>query len=84
MAWAAWTGSSLAAARPAGYRAGTDDATILPSAAIATIAVTPCFRGTARVITGNRNSPSRVGRIMPSFAGWPGSPSTVPAGIPRG
>ena len=31
MAWAAWTGSSLAAARPGGYRDGAEDATTVPS-----------------------------------------------------
>jgi hypothetical protein len=41
MATAAWTGSSLAAARPDGYRDGAEDATTMPSAATATTAVTP-------------------------------------------
>ena len=84
MAWAAWTGSSLAAARPGGYRAGAEDATTVPSVAIATTAVTPCFLGIGPVIAGNTSVPPGVGRTMPSFAGWPGSPSTVPAGMPRG
>lgn len=84
MAWAAWTGSSLAAARPGGYRPGTEDATIVPSVAIATTAVTPCFLGIGPVIAGNTRVPSRAGWTIPSFAGWPVSPSTVPAGTPRG
>ena len=84
MAWAAWTGSSLAAARPGGYRAGAEDATTVPSVAIATTAVTPCFLGIGPVIAGTTSVPSGVGWAMPSFAGWPGSPSTVPAGMPRG
>ena len=84
MAWAAWTGSSLAAARPGGYRDGAEDATTVPSVAIATTAVTPCFLGIGPVIAGNTSVPPRVGRIMPSLAGWLGSPSKVPAGMPRG
>ena len=39
-AGAAGAGSSLAAARPGGYRDGAEDATTVPSAAIATTAVT--------------------------------------------
>src|SRR5262249_8973979 len=35
-------GSALAAARPGGYRAGADDATMVPSAEIATTAVIAC------------------------------------------
>ena len=84
IAGAAWTGSSLAAARPGGYRDGAEDATTVPSAAIATTAVTACFLGIGPVIAGTTSVPSGVGRAMPGCAGWPGSPSTVPAGTPRG
>src|SRR6516165_3531558 len=69
-------GSSLAAARPGGYRDGAEDATTVPSAAIATTAVTAWPLWIGPVIAGTAS--------VPSWAGWPGSPSTVPAGTPPG
>src|SRR5215471_2191284 len=78
----AWTGSSLAAARPGGYRDGAEDATTVPSAATATTAVTACWLWTGPVIAGTASVPSGAVRALPGCAGWPGSPSTVPAGTP--
>src|SRR6266851_3480341 len=84
IAWAAWSGSSLAAARPGGYRDGAEDATTVPSAAIATTAVTAWSLWIGPVIAGTASVPSRAGRAWPGCAGWPGTPSTVPAGTPPG
>ena len=84
IAEAAWTGSSLAAARPGGYRDGAEDATTVPSAAIATTAVTAWWLWTGPVIAGTTSVPSGAVRARPGCAGWPGSPSTVPAGTPPG
>src|ERR1700691_6095299 len=64
----AWTGSSLAAARPGGYRDGAEEATTVPLAAIATTAVTAWSLRTGPVIDGTTSVPSRTGA-------WP-----VPAG----
>src|SRR5215470_19624960 len=72
-------GSSLAAARPGGYRDGAEDATTVPSAATATTARIALSLGIGPVIAGTASVPSGVGWARPSFAGWPGSPSTVPA-----
>ena len=79
----AGAGSSLAAARPGRYRDGAEDATTVPSAAIATTAVTawplwigPVIAGTISVL------PSGVVGAWPGWPGWSGSPSTVPAGTP--
>ena len=84
-AGAAGAGSSLAAARPGGYRDGAEDATTVPSAAIATTAVTAWSLWTGPVIAGTTSVlPSGVGGAWPGCAGWPGSPSTVPAGTPPG
>src|SRR5260370_41081829 len=80
----AGAGSSLAAARPGGYRDGAEDATTVPSAAIATTAVTACWLLTGPVIAGTASVPSGAVRAWPGWAGWPGSPSMVPAGTPRG
>src|SRR5260370_22326849 len=80
----AWTGSSLAAARPGGYRDGAEDATTVPSAAIATAAVTAWSLWTGPVIAGTASEPSAAGRARPGCARWPGTPSTGPAGVPRG
>jgi hypothetical protein len=80
----AWTGSSSAATRPGGYRDGAEDATTLPSAAIATTAVTAWWLRIGPVIAGTTSVPSGAGRARPGCAGWPGSPSTVPGGTPPG
>jgi hypothetical protein len=81
----AWTGSSLAAARPGGYRDGAEDATTVPSAAIATTAVTAWSLWIVPVIAGTSSVPSGAGLgTVPGRAGWPGTPSTVPAGTPPG
>ena len=64
MAAAAWTGSSLAAARPGGYRDGAEDATTVPSAAIATTAVTAWSLWIGPVIAGTTSVPSGAGRAM--------------------
>src|SRR5580700_12055045 len=77
-------GSSLAAARPGGYRDGTEDATTVPSTPIATTAVTAWWLWIGPVIAGMTSVPSAAGRARPGCAGWPGSPSTVPAGTPPG
>src|SRR5215469_2459486 len=45
-------GSSLAAARPGGYRDGAEDATIVPSGAIATTAMIACRLWIGPVIAG--------------------------------
>ena len=83
-AGAAWTGSSLAAARPGGYRDGAEDARTVPSAATATTAVSAWWLWTGPVIAGTTSVlPSVVG-AWPGRADWPGSPSTVPAGTPPG
>ena len=79
---AAWTGSSLAAARPGGYRDGAEDATTVPSAAIATTAVTAWLLWIGPVIAGTTSVPSGADRAWPSCAA-PGSPSTVPAWTTR-
>src|SRR5258706_7687271 len=84
IAWAAGAGSSLAAARPGGYRDGAEDATTVPSAAIATTAVTAWSLWIGPVIAGTASVPSGVGRARPGCVGWPGSPSTVPVGTLRG
>ena len=84
IAWATGTGSSLAAARPGGYRDGAEDATTVPSAATATTAVTAWLLRIGPVIAGTTSVPSGAGRARPGCAGWPGSPSTVPAGTPPG
>src|SRR5882757_4103487 len=78
----AGAGSSLAAACPGGYRDGAEDATTVPSAATATTAVTAWLLWIGPVIAGTASVPSGVGRARPGCAGWPGSPSTVPAGTP--
>ena len=84
IAAAAWTGSSLAAARPGGYRAGAEDATTVPSAATATTAVIPWLLLIGPVNAGTSSVPSGAElATIPGRAGWPGSPSTVPAGTPR-
>src|SRR5229473_7577123 len=80
----AGSGSSLAAARPGGYRDGAEDATTVPSAAIATTAVTAWSPWIGPVIAGTASVPSGAGRARPGRAGWPGMPSTVPAGTPPG
>src|SRR5215470_14451814 len=80
----AGVGSSLAAACPGGYRDGAEDATTVPSAAIATTAVTAWSLRTGPVIAGMTSLPSGAVRAWPGCAGWPGSPSTVPAGTPPG
>src|SRR6266481_2015759 len=80
----AWTGSSLAAARPGGYRDGAEDASTVPSAAIATTALTAWPLWTGPGIAGTASVPCGAGWARPSFAGTPGSPSTVPAGTPPG
>ena len=81
----AGAGSSLAAARPGGYRDGAEDATTVPSAAIATTAVTAWWLWIGPVIAGTTSvrRPGPAGP-WPGCAGWPGSPSTVPAGTPPG
>ena len=84
-AGAAGAGSSLAAARPGGYRDGAEDATTVPSAAIATTAVTAWLLWIGPVIAGTASVPSGAElATVPGCAGWPGSPSTVPAGTPLG
>src|SRR5260370_1473494 len=82
----AGAGSSLAAARPGGYTDGAEDAATVPSAAIATTAVTAWSPWTGPVIAGTASvpEPSGAGRARPGWAGWPTSPSTVPAGTPPG
>src|SRR6478735_2805944 len=80
----AWSGSSLAAARPGGYRDGAEDATTVPSAAIATTAVTAWSLGIGPVIAGTTSVPSWARLASPGSAGWPGTPSTVRAGTPPG
>src|ERR1035438_3564418 len=80
-------GSSLAAARPGGYRDGAEDATTVPSAAIATTAVTAWWLWSGPVIAGTVSVLpfSWYGGGWPPFAApRPGSPSTVPAGTPPG
>ena len=83
-AGAAGAGSSLAAARPAGYRDGAEDATTVPSAATATTAVTAWLLWIGPVTAGTTSVPSGASRARPGCAGLPGSPSTVPAGTPPG
>jgi hypothetical protein len=83
-AGAAGAGSSLAAPRPGGYRDGAEDATTVPSAAIATTAVTAWWPWIGPVIAGTTSVPSGVVGARPGCAGWPGSPSTVPGGTPPG
>jgi len=81
----AWAGSSLAAARPGGYRDGADDARTVPSALIATTAVTAWRPWIGPVIAGTTSMlPSGVVVAWPGRAGCPGSPSTVPVGTPPG
>src|SRR5260370_26077717 len=80
----AWTGSSLAAARPGGYRDGAEDATTVPSAPIATTAVTAWWLRTGPAIAGTASVPSGVVRARPGCAGGPGPPRPVPAGTPPG
>src|ERR1700722_1872793 len=86
------TGSSLVAGRPGGYKAGAEDATTAPSAAMATTAVTAWPPGTGPVIAGTASVPSSAGWTRAGSAGWTGPglagwlrwPSTVPAGTPPG
>ncbi len=52
----------------------------MPSAAIATTAVTARWLWIGPVIAGTTSVPSGAGRAWPGRAGWWGSPSTVPAG----
>src|ERR1700722_12153934 len=78
------TGSSLAAGRPVGYSDGTEDATTVPSAAIATTAVTARSARTGPAIAGTSSVPSAATWTRPGWAGWPRSPSMVPAGTPPG
>src|SRR5215467_8925494 len=80
----AWTGSSLPAGCPGGYREGAEDATTVRSAAIATTAVIAWWLRTGPVIAGTASVPSRAVRARPGCADWLRSPSTVPAGTPRG
>jgi hypothetical protein len=82
IAQAAGAGSSLAAARPGGYRDGTEDATTVPSAATATTAVTAWSLCPGPVIAGTSSVPPWPGRAMPGWGGWPGSPSTIPVRTP--
>src|SRR5215469_832413 len=70
-------GSSLAAARPGGYRDGAEDATTVPSAATATTAVTAMRLRIGPVTAGTTSVPADVGEATPGRAGWRGSPSTV-------
>src|SRR5215469_5419304 len=79
---AAGVGSSLAADRPGGYRDGAEDATIVPSAATATTAVTAWWLWIRPVISGTTRAPSDAGRATPGCDGWLGSPSTVPVDTP--
>ena len=72
MARAAGAGSSLAAARPGGYRDGAEDATTVPSAATATTAVTAWSLWTGPVIAGTISVPSGSagpGPAAPALAG---------------
>src|SRR5271154_284560 len=83
------TGNSLAAGRPGGYRAGAEDATTVPSAAMATTAVTAWPPGTGPVIAGTASVPSPACWTIPGWtpaglACWPRRPSTVPMGTPPG
>src|ERR1035438_9648313 len=69
-------GSSLAAARPGGYRDGAEDATTVPSAAIATTAVTAWWLWSGPVIAGTVS-------VLPFSwygGGWPPLP---PRGLGR-
>src|ERR1700686_3598199 len=77
----AWTGSSLAAARPGGYRDGAEDATTVPSAPTATTAVMAWSLWIGPVIAGTTSVPPGSVVAWPFCAGWP---STVPAGTPPG
>src|SRR5258708_7507364 len=84
-AGAAGAGSSLAAAPPGGDRDGAGDARTLPSAATPTTAGTAWWLWIGPVIAGTTSVPSGAGQAArPGRAGWPGSPSTVPAGTPPG
>ena len=65
MAAVAGAGSSLAAARPGGYRDGAEDATTVPSAAIATTAVT-AWSAVDRA--GDRRNDQRAVRGRPGLA----------------
>ena len=56
----------------------------VPPAETATTAVTAWPPWTGPVIAGTASVPSPAGRSAPGWAGWPGSPSTVPAGTPPG
>ncbi len=56
----------------------------VPSAAIATTAVTAWSLWIEPMIAGTTSVPSGVNRAKPGCAGWPGSPSTFPAGTPSG
>src|SRR5262249_30850322 len=82
LAGAAGEGSSLAAARPGGDRDGGGEGAARPLGAVRTP------RGAARslpigpVIAGTINVPSGASRARPGCAGWPRTPSTVPAGTP--
>jgi hypothetical protein len=84
MAMTAGAGSSLAAACPAAYRDGAEDATTVPSAAIATTAVIAWSPKIAPVIAGTASVPSGAIWASPGCTVWPGSPSTVPVGTPPG
>src|SRR5260370_38925495 len=78
----AGAGSSLAAARPGGYRGGAEDATTVPSGAIATTAVTAWGLWIEPVIAGTASVPSGARRARPGGAGCPGMPATAPRGPP--
>src|SRR5260221_1714151 len=84
IAAAAGAGSSLAAARPAGYRDGAEDARTVPSAAIATTAVTAWSLRIGPAIAGTTSVPSLARPAKPGSARWPGTPSTVLAGTAPG
>src|SRR5262250_1198380 len=62
----AGAGSSLAAARPGGYRDGAEDATTVPSAAIATTAVTARSLWIGPGIAGTTSVPSGASRARPA------------------
>src|SRR5580692_918914 len=64
------TGSSLVAGRPGGYKAGAEDATTVPSAAMATTAVIAWSPGSGPVIAGTASVPSSAGWARAGAAGW--------------
>ena len=64
-------GSSLVAARPGGYTDGAEDATTVPSAAIATTAVTAWWPWIGPVIAGTISVlPPGASRAWPGRGGW--------------